>query len=119
MTTEIRLSVLCMMNGDTPSAIMEPTSFKSGRIQSDLSRSDVFGDVIKRSTQIAPASCDRMVASAAPCTPMWNPKIKIGSKMILSAAPMSTDPIAVFDCPCAVINGFNPSTICTKNVPIR
>ena len=68
---------------------------------------------------MAPASCERIVASAAPLTPIWNTKIKIGSRTIFRAAPMSTEPIAVFDCPCAVINGFSPSTICTQIVPIR
>ena len=36
------------------------------------------------------------VARAAPRTPMWNPKIKTGSRIMLEIAPISTESIPVF-----------------------
>ena len=36
------------------------------------------------------------VATAAPETPMWRPKMKIGSRMMFSAAPRTTEYMPVF-----------------------
>ena len=36
------------------------------------------------------------VARAAPRTPMWNPKIKTGSRIMLEIAPINTESIPVF-----------------------
>ena len=58
-----------------------------------------------------------IVARAAPFTPMPNPKIKIGSKMMLQTAPMVTVSILVFENPWAVMNMFMPNVIWTKIVP--
>ena len=44
-------------------------------------------------------SLEITVAMAAPFTPIWNTKIKIGSSTILITAPMTIDIIAVVDLP--------------------
>ena len=43
------------------------------------------------------------VARAAPRTPMWNPKIKTGSRIMLEIAPINTESIPVFANPWAVM----------------
>lgn len=60
-------------------------------------------------THAADTACERMVASAAPRTPIWNTKINSGSSTMLSTAPIKTESIAVFALPCALIKVFNPN----------
>ena len=77
----------------------------------------VFFPVRKRTTHTADTACDRMVASAAPRTPMFSAKIKTGSRMMLSTAPMRTVSMLVRENPCAVMKAFRPSATCTAMVP--
>ena len=59
------------------------------------------------------------VAYAAPLTPIPSAKIKMGSSMILEAAPKSTAIMAVLDCPWEIMNALSPSASSTKIVPAR
>ena len=59
-----------------------------------------------------------MVARAAPLTPIFSPKMKMGSKTILHTAPMATVSIPVLAKPWAVIKAFMPKVSCTKMVPM-
>ena len=45
-------------------------------------------DVSLRELEETLTNCERMVASAAPLTPISSPKMKIGSRIILHTAPM-------------------------------
>ena len=58
-----------------------------------------------------------MVARAAPRTPMCSPNIRIGSRMMLQTAPMSTVSMPVFAYPWALMNALSPRASCTKMVP--
>ena len=49
----------------------------------------------------------RMVAHAAPLIPRWNPKMKMGSRMMLETAPRMTTPIARIAFPSARITLLN------------
>ena len=112
-----RLSVDCMINGDTPSASTGPM-MRGFRCSRDRRiRRVVFLPVKKRSTQTAETACERMVAKAAPWTPIPNAKIKIGSKTMLQTAPITVVFMPVFANPWEVMNMFSPMTICTKMVP--
>ena len=95
------------------------TLFHSICIASFLMRSVTFLPVRNFSTQTAEQNCDRIVASAAPRTPIWNTKIKIGSRTIFKAAPIRIVSIPIFPKPWQLINGFSPSEIITNGVPIR
>ena len=50
----------------------------------------VFFPVRKRNVHNAEINCEITVAKAAPLTPKSSPKIKIGSKIILTIAPSKT-----------------------------
>ena len=60
---------------------------------------------------------EMMVARAAPCTPMFSPKIKMGSRMMFSTAPISTVAMLTPEKPCALIKAFRPRVNCTNRVP--
>ena len=62
-------------------------------------------------------ACEITVAKAAPCTCIFKPKIKIGSRIILHTAPMATVVIPIFENPCAFIKALSPKASCTKIVP--
>ena len=62
-------------------------------------------------------NCEITVASAAPCTPIFISKIKIGSKIRLQTAPIDTVIIPILAKPCALINAFIPRLNITKSVP--
>ena len=114
-----RHSVDCMINGEIPSSStgfkIAPSSFKyCFRIFSVL-----FLPHRKTTTHTADTVWLIMVASAAPDTPMWKPKIRIGSSTILITAPINTVIIPIFAKPWQVINWFNPSATCTEMVPNR
>ena len=111
------LSVNCMINGATPSAIHGPTVF--GRIFRFPFRilSVVSFPSKNRTIHTQETPCERIVASAAPRTPICNPKIKIGSNIILHTAPITTVSIPVLANPCALMNAFSPNASCTKMVP--
>ena len=88
--TVIRLSVDCMTKGERPRARAGSTTFARGRRFSRRRRHLVFGPVRNRSTHAADTAWDKMVARAAPRTPMPKAKMKTGSRMVLSTAPIST-----------------------------
>ena len=56
--------------------------------QEKVSLSSDFPPVRKNTTNTAETIWEITVAMAAPCTPIWKKKIKIGSRMILVTAPM-------------------------------
>ncbi len=60
---------------------------------------------------------DSTVASAAPSTPICSVKMKIGSRMMFSTAPISTDSMLTVVKPWAEINAFIPREIWTNTVP--
>ena len=93
--------------------IMERVSFKLEA----LIFKKVFFPKRKASTQVQDNACDKIVARAAPRTPIPNTKMKIGSRIIFAAAPIITESMPVFAKPWAVINAFIPSVSCTKIVP--
>ena len=70
---EITLSLACMMKVAVPSATQGKIRAGRKRTFSFFSRSRVLGPVRNRSTQIQDRPWERMVASAAPRTPMCSP----------------------------------------------
>ena len=112
--TEITLSLACMMNVASPSAMHGSIMRGAKRMFSRFSFKTVFPPRRNKMTHMQDIPCEMTVASAAPRTP----KIKIGSSTIFAAAPISTVSIPYFAKPCAVIKAFRPSVSCTKSVPI-
>ena len=115
--TEMMLSVLCMMNVDRPSAMQGARSFISMRMFWGLSRRLVFLPIRKLTTHTQEMPWESTVASAAPRTPMFSPKMKSGSSTMLHTAPMRTVSMPVVAKPCAVMNAFMPSVSSTNSVP--
>ena len=116
--TDMMLSVNCMIKGDTPSPI-------HGRIMSADSfryplriRRKLFPEVRKRSTHTKDTACDKIVARAAPFTPISKPKMRMGSRIMLHTAPIATVSIPVLAYPCALIKALSPREIWTKIVPM-
>ncbi len=85
-----RLSVLCIIKGAVPSESIAAAIRISGERYSRRIRSFVLLPSRKAKAQIAEAACDITVARAAPLTPRSNPKIKMGSRRMLSTAPITT-----------------------------
>ena len=54
----------------------------------------------------AVTTCPMTVATAAPIMPQWQPKIKTGSRMMLSIAPASVEIMANRGLPSARMMGF-------------
>ena len=115
--TDTRLSVLCIMNGASPSATHGASSFQFSRSRRRFRCSIVCLPVRKRRTNAALTACEITVASAAPCTSMWKTKMNSGSSSVFSTAPISTVIIPALEKPCAVMNGFKPRDSCTNTVP--
>lgn len=113
-----RLSVDCMIKGAKPSASTLPITPQLGRICCRRMRRVLLSLNRKRTTQQADRHWERMVASAAPCTCILKTKIKIGSRIMLQAAPISTVSMPILANPCALIKAFMPSVSCTKSVPM-
>ena len=88
--TDRMLSVNAMINGDVPNAIQGRIMPASSFRLFFLMRSELFSEVRKRSTQMEETAWERIVASAAPFTPIFRPNIKTGSRMMLQTAPIST-----------------------------
>ena len=115
--TEMILSLACIINPDNP-RVRLGTRMEAFGIRWHLRiRRLVFFPKRKQRTQIQDRAWERIVASAAPFTPIWKPKIRIGSRTILVTAPINTDSIPVFANPWAVINAFMPRVSWTKMVP--
>ena len=111
------LSLDCMTNTEEPRARLGRMMFLRSFMLHARRRRVVFLPNRKASTQAQDMAWEMMVASAAPCTPIPRAKIKMGSRMMLAAAPMSTESMPVWAKPWAVINMFMPSVSCTKMVP--
>ena len=99
----IRLSVDCMIKGESPRARQGSTTAARGRRFSFRRRHLVLRPVRNRSTHAADTAWERMVAKAAPRTPSPKPKMKMGSKMVFKIAPMSTVRMLTVVNPWAVI----------------
>ena len=116
--TEMMLSLACMTNVAVPRATQGRMTDFFSFILDTFNRSWVFFPQRKEMTQTQEIAWEITVASAPPFTPMPIAKIKIGSRMILITAPISTESIPVFAYPCVVMNIFIPSVIWTKMVPM-
>ena len=116
--TEMMLSLACMTNVAAPRAIQGRMTGFFSFILDTFNRSWVFFPQRKESTQIQEAAWEITVASAPPLTPIPMAKMKIGSKMMLITAPISTESIPVFAYPWVVMNIFMPKVIWTKMVPM-
>ena len=88
--TVMRLSVDCMMKGEAPRARAGSTTLAWGRRCSRRRCHLVLLPVRNFSTHTAETAWDRMVARAAPRTPMPKAKMKMGSSTVLRIAPIST-----------------------------
>ena len=93
------LSVKVMIKGDKPKNKIDPIIKKSNFISLSLKvKVDPF--MKKRITiQTKEANCERMVASAAPSTPILKVKINKGSSATFNKAPKSVVPIAKIEWP--------------------
>ena len=116
--TEMTLSLACMIKDAAPSATQGRKYCARRRIFSFLSRSSVFFPRRNVQTQTHDTPCERMVAKAAPLTPMWNTKMNSGSRTMLHTAPIRTVSMPVFAKPCAIMKAFMPSVSWTKIVPM-
>ncbi len=90
MTRPMRLSVLVITKGETPSASIPWMIFLSGFILPAEIRRAAFGE--NRLCRMIPAliPCEITEAAAAPTTPMPAPNIRIGSSTMLTPAPTDT-----------------------------
>ena len=88
-------------------------SFMAGRSM----RMRAFFPRRKETAHTAERNWERMVARAAPCTPMPNTKIKMGSSTMLVTAPMSTVIMPLRPKPWALMNWFMPRLIMTNILP--
>ena len=116
--TEITLSLACITKVEHPSARLGKTIFACNPKFSFLIFRCVLLPNRKAKTHMHDIACERIVARAAPLTPIPNPKMKMGSRMILATAPIKTESIPVLANPCAVMNAFIPRVSWTKIVPI-
>ena len=103
------LSLACMMNAAEPRARHGNTILGLTSKFFNLMRSKVFLPHKKETTHTQDKAWEITVASAAPRTPISNPYMKIGSKMILATAPMITESMDILVKPCAVTKAFIPS----------
>ena len=106
-----------MMNGDTPKANVAPMILLSGRIYLRSILNVALREVRKCNTHQALQACERMVAKAAPFTPMPNTKMNSGSRPMFSSAPMTTEHMAMPGLPCVLMKVFSPTETSTNNVP--
>ena len=114
---EITLSLACMTNTESPSAMHGGMSRRPGSRVLFLNRSTVFSPRRNDSTHTQDTACEMTVATAAPLTPILRAKMNTGSSAMFKTAPMSTVYMPVFAKPCAVMKALRPSVICTKIVP--
>ena len=115
--TDITLSLACIINAAVPSAMHGNTTlgfiFKFLRFSLSID----FSLHKNVTTTIHETACEITVAKAAPRTPIFNPKIIIGSSTMFRIAPIATDTMDIFVNPSAVTNAFMPKVNCTNNVP--
>ena len=111
------LSVDCMTKGATPSPTQGMRRDRRMRRFSFFSLSTVFFPHRNHTAHTALSAWDRMVARAAPATPMSNRKMNTGSSTMLVTAPITTVSMLILENPWAEIKAFMPSVSCTKMVP--
>ena len=114
-----RLFVMDMVNPDIPRPTMRSSRPASSFMAEGRSFSMVRLPVRKARIHRADSICERMVARAAPLTPMWKTKIKTGSSTILVTAPKSTVIIPTVPKPWELIKLFMPRPVMTKILPMR
>ena len=114
-----RLSVDCMMKGETPRASTGARTRKSRRMNRFWRRSLVRLPMRKAITHTADTAWAMMVARAAPCTPMPKPKMNTGSSTMFTTAPISTVAMPMVEKPWAVMKKFMPMDSSTKMEPMR
>ena len=98
-----RLSVDCIMKGETPRASTGASTPQRRRKYRRWMRSWVRFPTRKRTTHTADTAWAMTVARAAPCTPMPKPKMNTGSSTMLMTAPMITVAMAVVEKPWEVM----------------
>ena len=114
-----RLLVMFIKKPDSPSATMCLTrrawrgKYRSFRVSS------ARRPVRNFSTQAAEMAWEMTVARAAPFTPMFSRKMKMGSRTMFTAAPSTTVIIPTEPNPWALTKGFMPRLIITNKVPMR
>ena len=111
--------VIAIVKPESPRAVMARTRFAEILMHDRLSFKIAFSPVRKRRIHTADKSWDRIVANAAPRTPICSAKIKIGSRIILAAAPRNTVIMPIRPKPWELINEFIPSPTITNTLPRR
>ncbi len=91
-----RLFVTDIVKPDSPSARICLTRPPSNRIKEIFNRRIAFLPPKNHSTHTADTNWERIVAAAAPCTPISSTKIKTGSSIRFKKAPITTVSIPVF-----------------------
>ena len=112
-----RLSVESITKDEMPSAITGRMICRSGLRKSLRRCRMVFLPVRNFRIHTAPTAWLSTVAMAAPRTPSPNPKIRMGSRMMLMTAPMTVVSMLVRAKPWVVMKGFMPSTTSTNTEP--
>ena len=106
-------------NPEVPRNVISFTRESLIFMDSRVSLNSAFFPVRKKNTHTADAPWEITVAMAAPRTPISNPKIRTGSRMIFMTAPRRTVIIPIFPNPWALIKLFIPRLVITKTVPRR
>ena len=102
-TTWTMLLVMDIMKLESPRAAISRMVFRHGRMQDTRMRRIAFGLVRKCTVHMAEASWDMTVAMAAPRIHIPMVKMKRGSRMIFSTAPMRVVTIPILAKPWALI----------------
>src|SRR5574344_1262102 len=89
-TISTKDSVAYIMNGDNPNPKVMPISLKFNFIFARDSLNELFLEHRNAITHTADIPWLITVAIAAPFTPMLNPYMKIGSRMMFATQPMRT-----------------------------
>ena len=118
-TTWTRLLVMFTKKPDSPRETIFLVRPASSRMSDRRRRRMAFFPVRKAITHAADSPWEKMVASAAPRTPMPRPKMSTGSSTMFTTAPSSTVIIPVLPKPWALMKGFIPRLIMTNRVPHR
>ena len=108
-----------MTKPEVPRAIILFTLLSCKWKDSFFSFRIAFWPVRNLSTQQADKTWEMTVAIAAPLTPIFSLKMKIGSRIMLASAPRITVIIPIRPKPWALIKGFMPRLIMTKMLPRR
>ena len=113
----ITASVAFIIKGEIPSARTGPRILNEGIRFSFFIRSFVVFPKRNEITHTAETACEITVARAAPLTPILNPKMNMGSRIILHTAPIITVAILIFVKPWVVINILSPNESITHTEP--